>query len=541
MQQFSFELRDPMFDVGGWRVGFQLITYENVYGLDPSRTTCEETEDGWHIRANRLTWAGGQETTSGGAELHIRNHDDARRITVSINAHCNTTIRCTKLILTELPPSGLVARMWQEEAIPEEGIVYQYPGYLDSTTSTVQTPLVFLKPQLVEEWIGLRSTDDTVRCKRFAAYRSGESITVELIHEEAADSQRRTVTVPAWRIERTTDPGSVVRQHAETFALSFGLQPWEQRQDVPAWARDVALVAAVHGMHWSGYVFNTYDEMLQSLHWIADRIEGRRVLAYLPGWEGRYYWQYGEYRPDPRLGGDKAFARLVDGAHALGVHVMPMFGMNSVNTSTENFDQWGEPARMRTAGGFIYQGNKPDWDTARARDPAWQAILNPGAPTWRNHLLEQVENVVDTYDLRGDAVFFDTSHWWTNDPNHRVYDGIRALKDSLVARYPDLLVTGEGWYDALGAVTPVSHSHAPSRWVEEAFAPYNRTFGHLSTGDPSRGSTGVHELGTRPFRVEPLERHRWPSITIVDGTIERAPEQVQAIINQARAYVDEYL
>lgn len=450
-------------------------------------------------------------------------------------------IRCTKLIVSGLPPSTLHARGWSEEPIPADGVVYQYPGYLDGARTTVQTPLVFLKPEQGGTWIGVRSLDQQVRCKRFAASRRHGSVTLELIHEEAADSQARSVAAPPWWIERTDDPVGVVRDHTVDVARAFSLDGWERRADVPEWAREVALVVAIHGMHWSGYVFNSYDQSLDRLRWIVDRIDGHRVLAFLPGWEGRYYWKYGDYRPDPRLGGEEGFGRLVDGAHELGVHLMPMFGMNSANTGTQSFEQWGEPARMRTAGGYVYQGNKPDWDTARAHDPAWQAILNPGAPTWRNRLLGQVSAIVDDYDLQRDAVFFDTSHWWTNDPGHRVFEGIQRLRDSLVSRYPELLMAGEGWYDALGALTPVSHSHVPERWADEAFAPFNRTFAHLSSGDPSRGSTGVHERGTQPFHLYPLERHRWPTVTIVDGTMERAGDRVEAVIDQAKEYVAQFL
>ena len=215
-------------------------------------------------------------------------------------------------------------------------------------------------------------------------------------------------------------------------------------------------------MHWSGYVFNTYAQMAAAPRWITTRIEGQRVLAYLPGWEGRYYWQYGNFRPDPRLGEEEGFLQLTREAHALGVHLMPMFAAHSANSASPNFAQWGEPARLRTAAGFIEQGNKPNWDIARAHDPAWQAILNPGAPTWRAELIRQVRALLDTYDLGADALFLDTSHWWQNDPTHPVYEGLVALRDELKTLYPELLICGEGWYDALGAVTPVSHAHVPA-------------------------------------------------------------------------------
>jgi|SRR5579884_474659 len=542
MQRFSYDAGDPVFDLDGWRVSAQVITFENAYGLDPAKTAVEATAAGWRICAAGLTWAGGQETSAGSIALDIERRPDGLQIVVE--ARHPRTIRCTKLVLSGLPRGAVLARGWAEEEVPASGVIYEYPGgpkLAGQPINVLASPLAFVRPSDGGPWIAARSRDECVRAKRIAVYPVGDALTVELIHEEAAPAMGTGGVTPPWRIERTRVPDAVVRDHIAHVARAFGLLPWEERADVPPWAREIALVAALHGMHWSGYVFNTYDQMLDALRWIAAQIEGGRVLAYLPGWEGRYYWQYGDYRPDARLGGSDGFARLATGAHALGVHLMPMFGAHSANTAAPNFEHWGEPARLRTAGGYVEQGNKPDWDGSRAHDPAWQAILNPGAPTWRRHLCDQISAMVEAYDLAGDAIFLDTTHWWQNDPQHPVYEGLVALRDELKARFPNLLVAGEGWYDALGAVTPVSHSMVPARWAEEAFAPFNRTFAHLSTGDPSRGSTGVHELGYQQFQLAPLARHRWPTVTIVDGTVARAPDGVAAVIRQAREYADRFL
>jgi hypothetical protein len=150
-------------------------------------------------------------------------------------------------------------------------------------------------------------------------------------------------------------------------------------------------------------------------------------------------------------------------------------------------------------------------------------------------LLEQVSALTQAYALP--AAFFDTTHVWVNDPQHDVYGGLVALRDELKARFPDMLVAGEGWYDALGAVTPLSHSpaHLPQAW-QALFSRHNRCFLHLATGDPARGSTGVHEAGQAPFELAPDDAHMVPTLTVVDGTIERAGEQIDAVIAQAQRY-----
>ncbi len=142
------------------------------------------------------------------------------------------------------------------------------------------------------------------------------------------------------------------------------------------------------------------------LRYVTDRLPGERVLALLPGWEGRYYWQYSDYRPEPLLGGADGFARLADEARARGAHLMPFFGVTSANAwTTPGFERFGPLSRMKSPTRTTYVGNRPDWDISRGRDTTWQAWLNIGAPAWRAELTRQILDTLDGYDL--DAVFLD--------------------------------------------------------------------------------------------------------------------------------------
>ncbi len=526
MQQLSFDPRDPTFEFEGFRLSAQVISFENTYGIPAVEP--ERTGSAFRVRVPHLTWAGAQRTAPGSAEIVGTKTEDGIEITLAATAE--HTIRCTKLILTGLPAGELIGHGWNPSRVSANGTTVYYPG-------TVPTPLVFLAlPD--GDHLYFESLDTRVRGKRFTAFERDGALTVELIHEDAATEMADSSQSPPWRIGRTRDPEAVVRRHTAHVARAYGLQPWHSRPDVPPWMREIALVVALHGMHWSGYTFNTYDDMRAALEYVAGRpggrIEGRRVLAFLPGWEGRYYWQYGDYRPDPLLGGADGFARLAARARDLGVKLMPMFGANCANRDLPGYEQWGAPAEMRSASGLVFHGNRPDWDVSRAHDPGWQAWLNPGAPSWRAHLVQQVSTLVRDYDLP--AAFFDTQEVWINDANFEIYAGLVALRDELKSRFPDLLVAGEGWYDALGAITPLSQANQPARWAEIAFGPHNRHFLHLSTGDPSRGSTGVHELGHNPFTAVP--DHPWviPTLTVVDGTLTAGRSGVDSVIEQALRY-----
>lgn len=526
MQFFSFDFGDPTFDLRGWDVSCQVITFENTYGIDPEALDV----DGDRANAGRLTWAGGQETHEGAATIEAGAGDLGT--TFDVSAEHTETIRCTKLVLEGLPTGEAIGTQYEPEEIDESGTILSYPGI------GTPLPMTFLKVA-EDEHLFFRSQDEAVRPKRFAFYERDGATTVELIHEEKASGMGRRVDCPTWEVGRVSDPREVVDVQKAQMERAHDIDPWEERSDVPDWMHEVCLVAALHGMHWSGHVFNTYDDMVEALRWLAERIDPEQVLVYLPGWDGRYYWDYGEYGPAERLGGEDGFARLVDYAQDAGFHLCPMFGIHCANESSENFERWGEPSYLESAGGYRFQGNKPDWDASRARDGGWQAWLNVGAPGWRTRLVEEVSDVVGTYDL--DAVFFDTLHVWENDPNHPMDEGLLALRDDLHERFPDLLLTGEAWYDLIGAVTPVVHAGTPTRF-EDLFFDYGRAWGHLSYPDPSRGSTGVHEAGYREFEVpdEPEETFI-PTLTVVDGTLEETPEEAEAVVDLAKAYSDEFL
>ena len=284
---------------------------------------------------------------------------------------------------------------------------------------------------------------------------------------------------------------------------------------------------------------------MENLKKICTHIEGRRVLAYLPGWEGRYYWKYGNYSPDERMGGKEGFRKLCEGARDLGVHVMPMFGINVVGNHFEGYEEWGVPSEFKGPAGSQY-GGSVDWDGSRHYDHNSNRSLNPAAPRWQNRLYSQVTGLMTDYGF--DAAFFDISAVWMNDPNHYLYDGVKQLMSRLKKFNPDMLLAGEGWYDGLAACIPLlqcGHTDGVLHWHDEAFPPmfdsYVRGFGHLCLGDVSRGSTGVHELGFNPIKRCPLRRGIIPTITITDGTLENAPEAAAEIFEDANRYARMYL
>jgi hypothetical protein len=482
----SFDLEDPVYEACGLRLSAQLVTLENLYGIDPARTRVEGGAERAAIRAEGLRWAGGSEPAEGLLELRVVREGPARW-RLSARGEAPAPLRCLKLLLRDLDPLA---------DVPTHGELLTYPGRL---------PAPIARFRCGSRTVGVRAEDPLVRGKRFAAYAervgalAGRGV-LELIHEAAAPDFSPALEAPPFAVAMDDAAGALEREHEAFLAEAHGLRPWEERSDVPDWARDLRLVVTLHGMHWTGRVFLTYADMERALRAVCERVDGRHVLAYLPGWEGRYYWQYGDYRPEPRLGGESGFAALCDAARSLGVHLMPMFGANCANLRLPAFRDLDASVFLKSATGNRFHGNQPDWDLSRACDTGWQAWLNPGHPTWRAMLAEQIESLAGRFGF--DAVFLDTTEIWTNDPDYPVFDGLRALAARLHEAIPGLLLAGEYDYDALLSVFPLFQrawwAKAPA-WT----ARYVRRFGHLCEGE-AEGRTGVHEFGVwRPGPVAP--------------------------------------
>jgi hypothetical protein len=541
MHDLSFDPRDPVFEFGGYKFSIQISTFENIYGIDPQKCSANLASDGLRVHADGLRWAGGQEQSAGTVTVHARQSGgDPERISFAVQASAERRIRCIKLVIKNVAAHAVVnLRETPERVIPNTGLIYKYPDGWRG----LYTPLIVLQTT-DGRLLYFRSLDEQVRQKTFALVPRAKGFDVEMIFEERATAMDNTITAPLWEIGTCSSVEEIMGEHRTHVERAYGLQTWEERADVPAWGRKISLIAAIHCQHNTGYIFNDYAKALATLEWIGREIDPSQVLVYLPGWEGRYYWQYGDYRPDPRMGGAEGFARLCKGAKAMGFHISPMFGSNIVNRGLENFEQWGAPALHLTAGGFTQSGSV-DWDSSRHYDHGWAAMVNPAIPTWQNRLVGQIRGLIDQYEF--DSLFLDISAAYWNDPRADVYFGMRQMIERLREGHPELLVTGEGWFDAMTALTPITqvgHTDGVIHWSDDPvpsfFDKHNRSFAHLCMGDPGRGSTGVHELGTNPIQRAPLRKGIIPTLLIVEDTLAVAPDGVRQIIADARSYAAQF-
>ena len=542
MQDLSYFFPNMEFELGDFRFSVMLYTHTNAYSLDPKTIVCHREEERLIADGSRLLCFGGQRCADG--SVHIEAALSSNEISIQIRGEVHEIaeeIRSVKLCVYGLSAGEIVNLIdARPRKIPDQGLRFQYPeGWRDAGT-----PLVIMN-QPDGRYLYFRSADEQVRQKTFVFSERNSELYAELIFEELATEMSNHISVPRWEIGFTSSLEKISQKHLDHIKAAYRLQDWESREDVPAWAREVSLIAAIHGQHWTGYIFNDYEKILLTLERLCKKIEPKRILAFLPGWEGRYYWQYGAYGPDERMGGAKGFHRLCDGAKDLGVHLMPMFGINIVGVHHAGFAAWGDPCELRTGAGNINR-TSVDWDGSRHFDHSSNRTLNPGAPKWQNRLVQQITSLADEYGF--DGAFLDIAAGWANDPNHNVYDGVCQLTKRIKENRPEFLLAGEGWYDGLAACIPLlqcGHTDGKLHWHDEAYAPmfdtFARNFGHLCLGDPSRFSTGVHEQGYNSEWRTPFRKGVIPTLTIVDGTLENAEGKVKEILQDAEHYAKEFI
>ena len=530
--KFSFDFPEPSVEFAGLRFGFLVFTRENTYALDASTMTADATCDAVAIKATGLTWAGGQVKAAGGVDARLQKDGDV--VLCDVTAHMDQPIKAVTVVVRGIPRGKLSSGGGAPFDPKDDEVLWGYPfgaGDLfgDNTAWGMGTPLTVV--QAGEQYTALSSLDDTVRAKRFYFQPGEQGYRVELVHEVEGWLDRRTVQVPTWCVRRAASLDAAVAPHYAHLERAYHFPKWETRTDVPDWLRRTELVVTLHGMHFTGYIFNDYTRMLDILRWIATQLPADRVLAFISAWDGRYYWDYPTYQAAPRMGGEAGFKRLVTEAQRLGFKIMPMFGANAANRKLPNFSNFADGATARIDGD-PFDLNWVDWDNDRHQE-GFGVYMNLGVESWRRWLTDRIADVIQRYGV--DAYFLDIIGGWVNNTKADMHEGARALISDLRSRYPRVLACGEFLYDALLEFIPLYHaSYSPHH------VPYARFFSHLSHPAPGRGSSGVHESGFGKWDATTLSLSKRegliPTLNVVDDTFAKYRDQMAAVIAQAKAW-----
>ncbi len=518
--KFSFDFPEPSAHFAGLLFSARLHTFENTYGLDRDSMTVESNADGaLTIRASRLIWAGGQQEAPGNVAIEL--HKNGNYVECRASAEMQQPIKSLAIIVRGVP-RGQVSSSCNEFFDPKDDEISLAHPYL---FGGMTTPLVVIK-KAEQDFFFLSALNDRVQDTRFYLQPGEKGYRVELVYEQAGWNKRNRIETPTWRLGEAHTYEEAAGTHFQHVERAFHIPEWEKREDVPAWFRQIEIVIAIHGMHWTGYVFNDFAKTQRTLEWVATQISADRVLVFLPAWDGRYYWNYPIFKPEPLLGGDNGFRALIQNSQRLGFRMMPMFGANAANRNLTVFSQFAD-ATTQHIDGDAFDLDWVDMDNDRSND-GWGSFMNLGVDCWREYLFGRISETIDRFGV--DAYFLDIAGAWVNNLRGDMYEGTVRLVKALRTKHPNVLAVGEMHYDALMACIPVYQVPRPPLYPQ-AMTKYARSFQHLSRPAPGRGSTGVHEDGFQRFEpTMPHQKLTIPTITVVDDTFEKYRDVMAQLI-----------
>jgi hypothetical protein len=529
--KFSFDFPEPSVAFQNLLFSFRLYTFENAYGLDRDKLTVEKTAEGMTIRCSQFVWAGGQQSAAG--TLVARMRKNGGFIEWDAAAEMEQPIKSIAAILRGVPRGKISPGSGGFFDPKDDEILIGYPfggGDHHGAIST-DSPVAVIEAG-EQDFFLLSTLLEQVRANRFYFQPGANGYRVELVYEQEGWRRSNKLESPTWRVGHTRSAEEAFGQHYRHVAQAFSIPQWEERQDVPGWFRDVALVLSIHGMHWTGYIFNDFAKVLRILEWVRTEIPADRVLVFLPAWDGRYYWEYPIYKASSRLGGEEGLRTLIGKGHDLGYRFLPMFGMNSANLKLADYSKFRD-ATTEDVDGNDFDLDWVDWDNDRHNE-GWGKYMNLGVESWRNWLAGRIAEVIERFNV--DGYFLDISGGWQNNTKADMHEGTRQLVAELRRRYPHVLAVGEFSYDALLSILPAYHVF-PSRGYPPAFQAYARAFYHLSHPAPGRGSSGVHESGFAQFDPQVGKgQFSIPTITVVDDTFDKYRDVMAEVIAGAKAW-----
>lgn len=528
--KFSFDFPEPSVEIGGLQISFRLYTFENAYGLDREAMTVEDKGDGLEIQCSQLTWAGDQMKAPGSLRACIRKN--GAFLECEASAEMGQPIKSIAAIVRGVPRGKISAGGANFHDHKDDEVLLGYPfgGGSLFLAESMTTPLAVIQSG-EKEYFFISALHDAVRAHRFYFQPGEKGYRAELTFEAGGWEKGNRIQSPVWRFGKAASAEGAFRPHFEHVERAFSLPDWEHRDDAPAWLRGISLAVALHGMHWTGYIFNDFAKMRRTLDWIATQIPAERVLVFLPAWDGRYYWNYPLYQAEPKLGGEKGFAELISGAQKQGFRMMPMFGINAANERLPIFSKFADAAAAQIDGDPFYL-NWVDWDNDRHNEGSIP-FMNVGVDSWREFLSARIEEVINRYKV--DAYFLDIAGGWENNTKADTHEGTRKLVEGLREKHPQVLCCGEMHYDALLSFIPLYQAFSEFAYPA-AVTKYAREFQHLSHPAPGRGSSGVHESGFSHFDPQTLSLNDLfiPTLTVVDDTFDKHRDVMAKIIARAK-------
>ena len=522
----GYDFKDPYIDFQGLKFAIRLSTDNNIYCPNPGQMNIKKlSENEVVLHSNSLSSAGGQLISGGSIELKLSLTADNRISISAKGSHPSEISKTILVIIKGIKVESMVSEQPQAKGVQvfkdKKGIRVSYP----SRAATM--PLVFFTTSN-REWHVI-SKDRKIRKKGFAClydHLTNEPV-ILLSHDADMRKISTNIKAPQWVLGNDRPRIEVVKERCVDLEEYFSLTPFNKKHKVHKdWIDNLKVVTFLHGTHWTGYIYNTYDQMGEQLEWISQMLDGKQILVFLPAWDGRYYVNYPEHEPERRMGGSDGLKRLVKKAHRLGMKIVLMLG--GPNLSTFEFlkknDMMG--AGLKTPSGHEELQNWLDWNTD-LKIETLGLIMNFGHPKYLDYMISKTSELFDIYGI--DGVFLDGTLRWQNSPDYSPYEGLVKYTKEIRKKYPQKLIMGEDGYDAVYGLFDLFHTSGGPLGLENYLLRYTRQFYYLAYPSEN-GSAGIHEIGwsNDSHTINNADpKYTIPSISLFNGDKEKYEIQIR--------------
>ena len=522
----GYDFKDPYIDFQGLKFAIRLSTDNNIYCPNPGQMNIKKlSENELVLHSNSLSSAGGQVISGGSIELKLSLTADNRISISAKGSHPSEISKTILVIIKGIKVESMVSEQSQAKGVQvfkdKKGIRVSYP----SRAATM--PLVFFTTSN-REWHVI-SKDRKIRKKGFAClydHLTNEPV-ILLSHDADMRKISTNIKAPQWILGNDRPRIEVVKERCVDLEEYFSLTPFNKKHKVHKnWIDNLKVVTFLHGTHWTGYIYNTYDQMGEQLEWISQMLDGKQILVFLPAWDGRYYVNYPEHEPERRMGGSDGLKRLVKKAHRLGMKIVLMLG--GPNLSTFEFlkknDMMG--AGLKAPSGHEELQNWLDWNTD-LKIETMGLIMNFGHPKYLDYMIYKTSELFDIYGI--DGVFLDGTLRWQNSPDYSPYEGLVKYTKEIRKKYPQKLIMGEDGYDAVYGLFDLFHTSGGPLGLENYLLRYTRQFYYLAYPSEN-GSAGIHEIGwsNDSHTINNADpKYTIPSISLFYGDKEKYEFQIR--------------
>jgi hypothetical protein len=161
-------------------------------------------------------------------------------------------------------------------------------------------------------WIRFRTLDEVLSSLGFCVWRHEETFTLSL---EWSPSSPLLIAC----FDSYEDAMGDFRDWLEN---KKSITKLSERSDVPDWLHEIALVLNIDMLLSNGYTLHDFKDVADIASDMKQYIDPKKVLFYIPGWQGKFDSSHPYYEPSKDLGGAEAFESMLNAVHDMGYRVM---------------------------------------------------------------------------------------------------------------------------------------------------------------------------------------------------------------------------